>query len=208
VASPLLGRDALPVEVILDGRAFPIAHDFRAGIRFETLMNDERITESEKVVLAIRIFFGETPEADLGETIRAILDFFRCGKPVTDFGDSDDRPLYSYSHDYDLIFAGFLNAYGIDLLDPATALHWFKFRAMLAALPETSQFMRVLGYRGMDLTSSMSSEERSHYAKMKRLYALPEDAAMRPVAIRDESSYRDVLAAVLEAKRAALNGEL
>jgi hypothetical protein len=208
VASPLLGHDALPVEVILDGRAFPISHDFRAGIRFETMMTDARITEAEKVVLAIRIFFGETPDVDLGDVIDAILDFFRCGKPVTDFGESDDRPLYSYSHDYDLIFAGFLNAYGIDLLDPATELHWFKFRAMLAALPESSQFMRVIGYRALDLTSSMSPEERSHYAKLKRLYALPDDAAMRPVTIRDEDSYRSVIEAVLAAKRAALDGEL
>ena len=199
--SPLLGANALPTEVNLGGRAYPIAHGFRDGVRFETMMADARIAEGTKVALAIRIFFGEQPEADLGEVIAAMLDFYRCGKPAVDSEDESDEPLYSYSHDYDLIFAAFVNAYDIDLLDEACELHWFKFRAMLSALPEDSQFMRVIGYRGVQITADMPKEERRHFAKMKRLFALPADASMRPVAIRDEESYRDVLDAVIKAKQ-------
>ena len=63
------------------------------------------------------------------KVVAAMLDFYRCGKPESAYEADDTTRHYSYEHDYDLIFAAFLNAYGIDLLDPSTRLHWFKFRA-------------------------------------------------------------------------------
>jgi len=197
VTSPFAG--ALPVCVRVDGEDYPIRHDFRDGIRFETLMFDERVPESAKVALALGIWFPALPDADLGRIIEAMLAFYRCGKPSAPESESDER-LYSYEHDWDAIFAGFLTAYGIDLLDPTVELHWWKFRSMLAALPEDSQFMRIVGYRGVKLSGDMGKEQRAFLRKMKALYALPCGGSMRPVPIRDEASLQAALAAVRKAK--------
>lgn len=200
--SPLLGSDALPVTVTVTGRAFPIRHDFRDGIAFETLMFDRRVPDEAKVPIALDIWFGETwPDADLGAVIAAMLDFYACGKPQD--GDEGGGQLYSYVYDYDLIYAAFLSAYGIDLFG-CGELHWWRFRAMLAALPEDSQFMRVVGYRAVKITTDMPKEQRSHLAKMKRLYALPELASDRPVKLSTEQEYRDAIEAVKKAKREGL----
>lgn len=200
--SPLLGSHALPTEVALGGRAFPIRHDFRDGVRFETLMFDERLPDEAKLPAALRIWYETMPPAAmLSEAIDAMLDFYRCGKvPTPDVG-GDTAPLYSYVHDYDLIYAAFLQSYGIDLLDPETRLHWWRFRAMLAALPADCQLMRVIGYRAAKPYDGMSKEQRHHMAKMKRLFAIPREDGMAAKRIRTEADHDAALAAVLAAKR-------
>lgn len=198
--SPLLGADALPLTIVVGGEAFPIRSDFRDGIRFESMMYDERVPDGAKVNMALSILLPERPPAHLlAETLEAMLSFYRCGKPEAPEGD-DGRQLYSFAHDYDIIYAAFLQAYGIDLLDPATTLHWWKFRAMLLALPEDCQFMRVVGYRAARVTSDMSREQRSHIRKMQRLYALPGEHIAAPRRIDTEEELDSVIAAIIAAK--------
>jgi len=181
--------------VNIGGVEFPIRHDFRDGIRFESLIYDCRVPEGALLPLALTIWFEAEPDADKGEVIAAMLDFYRCGKPVPPESGEDQR-LFSYDHDYDLIYAGFLTSYNIDVLDPETKLHWWKFRAMLAALPESSQLMRVISYRAAKVESWMSRAQKASIRKMRRLHALPgaEGPARR---IRDEASYHEALEAML-----------
>lgn len=163
---------------------------------------DTSVPEKAKVSLALGIWFGdEIPKGvDLGEVIDAMLDFYRCGKVDTGTGEESEQ-LFSYTHDYDLIFAAFLSEYGIDLLDPGTRLHWWRFRAMLAALPSECQLMQVIGYRAAKIPAKCDPEYRRHLLKMKRAYALPTEASAAAVRIRSEDDYRAALEAVLAAKR-------
>jgi len=204
-ASPLLGANALPTTVTIAGRAYPIRYDFRDGIRFEELVYDQRVPDGAKVALALELWFPALPDEDLGEVLAAMLAFYRCGKPDNE-ASSDHHQLYSYSHDYDLIYAAFVQQYGIDLLAPATHLHWWAFRAMFLGLEQTTRFMEVVGYRSMSIPNGASAEYRAHIRKMKRVFALPITDASRPVALRDEAEYRDALAAVIAAKKEGLPG--
>lgn len=199
--SPLLGHDALPSEVVIGGRAFPIRHDWRDGVRFETMMFDEGVPDRSRVALALGIWFGEhVPEGvDLGAVIAAMLEFYRCGKSEGYSDEGGGKQLYSYAHDYDAIYAAFVSAYGIDLFD-VPKLHWWRFRAMLAALPEDSQFMRIIGYRASRIEPGMSKEQRAHLTKMKRIYALPSEMAMQAAPIRSEEQLRQALHDIAVAK--------
>ena len=194
--SPLLGEMALPSEVEVGGACVPINSDFRVGIRFEELMYDRRFSETAKIALALRLWFDEAP-ADVSGAIEAMLSFYRCGLPeMPDVGGSSAQ-LYSYRYDYGLIYAAFMQVYRLDLFD-VEYLHWWRFRAMLAALPDDTQFMRVLGFRAAKVSSDMPKEQRAHLRKMKRLYALPESEAPRRVRTYEE--YRAAVAAIREAK--------
>lgn len=204
-ASPLLGTSALPTSVTIAGRAYPIRHDFRDGIRFEELMYDQRVPDGAKVALALEVWFTTAPPEDLGLVLAAMMDFYRCGKPDPQGADATAQ-LYSYTYDYDLIYAAFLQQYGIDLLAPATALHWWQFRAMFLGLEQTTRFMEVVGYRSMSIPDGASREYRAHVRKMKRVFALPSTDSSRPVALRDDAEYRAALEAVLAAKREGLPG--
>lgn len=202
--SPLLGENALPCDVTVGGRALAIDSDFRAGIRFETLVYDSSIPDTMKLPIALRIFFGEIPGGvDLGELIAAMLTFYRCGKPEQ-HGGGTDRQVMSYTHDYDLIYAAFLQHYGIDLLDANVSLHWWRFRAMLTALPSECRLMQVIGYRAAKITPEMGKEQREHLRRMKRIHALPEDASAAPARIMSDDEELAVLAEIERAKTEGL----
>ena len=196
--SPLLGESALPADVEVGGRRYPIRHDFRDGIRFEELMYSARVPEATKVTLGLRCWFDEIP-ADVAGAIDAMLWFYRCGLPEAGASGGTGQ-LYSYVYDYGLIYAAFVQVYGIDLFD-TPHLHWWRFRTMLAALPDSTQFSRVLGFRAARITSDMPKEQREHLRKMKRLFALPAETA--PKRVRTMEDYRAAVAAIKEAKRSA-----
>ena len=200
--SPLLGADALPSTVVVGGRAYPIRSDFRDGIRFESMMYDDALPDGAKTMLALGIYFGtERPPAEhMAETIAAMLDFYRCGKADNGYEGGDTTQLYDFAYDYDLIYAAFLSAYGVNLLDRATHLHWWEFRAMLTALPEDCQLMRVIGYRAAKPVKGMSPEQRAHVSKMKRIHALPGSRSNAPHRIRSEEELAEVLAEVARMK--------
>ena len=49
--------DALPKSVVIDGLAYLINTDFRIGILFEQLMQDSKVDETQKLDLAISLYF-------------------------------------------------------------------------------------------------------------------------------------------------------
>ena len=194
--SPLVTRGALPDTVTVSGAEVPIRSDFRVGVMFEELVGDEDATDVQKVALALDLWYPEPP-ADVAGAVDALLLFYRCGKPETDEGGGD--ALYSYSHDWDAIFSGFLAAYGIDLLDHDTDLHWWKFRSMLAALPKESHFMEIIGFRATDVQKDMTDEYKRYLRKMKRIYALPSKGHSKRITTEEE--HDAALARIMEMKR-------
>ena len=66
--------------------------------------------------------------------------------------------------------AAFQQAYGIDLT--TTKLHWWRFKALFAALPEDTRMFQIMSYRAVDL-SRLEGAERERYARLKDIYALP-----------------------------------
>lgn len=179
----LLLVDSLPSTVTIGGREYTIRTDFRTGVQFEALVYDDT-PESEKVPAAIALYFDETPDEPVHLVIDAILEFYRCGKPELDGGSSTQ--CYSFAYDWDSIYASFLSAYGIDLLDPETRIHWYKFRAMLLALPKDSALMEIIGYRVSKPTKDMSRDYKQHLMRMKKLHALPSKRSLRRVLTEED----------------------
>lgn len=160
----------------------PISTNFRTGILFERALLDPQLDDLEKLQTALSLYFpGVIFDNDvLDEAIGRMMWFYRCGAdPVetTDTGadrDNDSDPPFSYEHDADYIYSAFMQAYGLDLA--RQPLHWWQFRALFRSLPEDTQLVKIIGYRTMKLPAKMSKEQRQHYEKLKRVYALPQSA--------------------------------
>ena len=80
-------------------------------------------------------------------------------------------PVLNWKIDATFIIGDFLHYYGIDLL--TAEMHWWRFRILFSALPEDSQMMKRIAYRGADLGQIQNESERKRIMKMKQLYALP-----------------------------------
>ena len=85
---------------------------------------------------------------------------------------SKHKNVYSFEYDEPLIFAAFYQQYGIDLT--VTRMHWWKFKALFDALTEDTKFVKVMGYRSMDLKDSkMPADRLKHYKNLQEIYKLP-----------------------------------
>ena len=167
--------DLLPETVEIGGVDYRINSDFRTSILFEMLVTDEELEAKDKVIPALRLYYPEIPP-DIGEAVDKILWFYRCGKKEKKTSESGEgappEPVYSFDYDDDYIYAAFLEQYGIDLQDVEN-LHWWKFRALFKGLMDDTEFVKIMGYRSIKISNSMSKEQRKFYNEMKRIHALP-----------------------------------
>ena len=169
--------DCLPRTVELGGMEVGIETNFRTSIVFEMLMLDDSVSDAEKTVIAVDLFYGDLPEGvTTEEAVDKIIWFYTCGKHKKNGTGSNGRnsgkAVYSFQHDCGYIYAAFMSQYGIDLQD-VEYMHWWKFRALFDSLDEDVMFMKIMKYRAVDLTKKMSKEQKEFYQKMKKLYALP-----------------------------------
>lgn len=148
-----LKQKSLPNALEACGQAFLLNTDFRVWLDYPRL-----ITEDPGAFFAdwAPIFTQEVADQ---------LDLFYnpLGEVPRSFGSA--VPLVDWEVDADLIYAAFLQAYGIDLL--TADLHWHRFRALFDALPDDTLMVKVIqwrGYKGSD----------KDMLELKNIWALPE----------------------------------
>lgn len=94
-------------------------------------------------------------------------------KPKDDL-ESDDKPLFSIKYDGEYIFSSFMQAYNIDLIEEQGKLHWKKFNALLAGLPDGTKFVEVMKIRAWKPSKGDSTKEIQRMRELQEEYALPD----------------------------------
>lgn len=157
-----------------------IRTDFRESIKFELLMQDTNIDEKSKIIQALNLYYYNIPEnIDIQKAVDEMIYFFSCGKLAEKTNNKvkgnnkETKQIYSYEFDADYIFSAFLQQYKIDL-NSIKYLHWWKFKALMENLSEETQFVKIMGYRALDISKIKDKEEKARYKKIKKLYALPD----------------------------------
>ena len=92
---------------------------------------------------------------------------------------SAGKKVFDFVLDAEFIYAAFMQAYHIDLID--TPLHWWKFGALLSGLPSDTRFSEVVQIRTMDIPkpTKHNHEERMRIIRLKHDYALKQTAEER-----------------------------
>lgn len=169
--------DELPVEVVINGKKYEINSDFRTSILFELLMNDNELSESEKLIQGLQLYYPIIP-SELEAAIDKIVWFYSGGKEdiKSESGTSSNKDnVYDFEYDADYIYSAFLDQYGIDLQD--IKLHWWKFKAMFNGLKTDNKIVEIMGYRGTSLSDISDKGQKDFYKKMKKLYEIPKSSS-------------------------------
>lgn len=155
-------------------KGIKINTDFRVFILFELLMQDSELNIEEKTITAFQLFFDE--EVDLEKGLECILWFYRCGKEEkksTQKQGKKEKQIYSYEFDDEYIYSAFLQQYNINL-NSIKYLHWWEFKALFQGLNDNTQFVKIMGYRSVDLGKIKDKKEKKRYKELQKLYALPD----------------------------------
>ncbi len=165
-----------PISAVIQGKEYKIASDFRDMLELEAILNSDK-SDAEKGAEALQLFFGHIPPNE--ETAVDYLGwFFSCGREKESLqADKAETgtyksPVYSFSHDGELIYAAFLAQYGIDLQN-VPYLHWWKFIALFNGLTKEHLITEVIHCRSVEVKPDMPKERKEYYEKMQKAYALP-----------------------------------
>lgn len=168
--------DRLPNEY----EGLKIDTNFRSFILFELLMQDNELTQEEKIFSALKLFFDNFEIENMQKYIECILWFYSMGKTKEDkktnkkSKEKKEKAIYSYEHDANLIYSAFLSQYGVDL-NEVDNLHWWKFKSMFEGLNEENKICEIMGYRAIDLSKIKDKDERNKYKRLQRQFALPDN---------------------------------
>ncbi|MBE6541060.1 MAG: hypothetical protein E7672_01270 [Ruminococcaceae bacterium] len=154
--------DALPREIEVCGERFGIITDFRRWILAVDAFGDREIPDTMTKIRCVtmlvcpelwrRIRAGEKFPAEFyTELAIELLRFASCGEELSKTGNVDGgrgERSFDFTQDSEVIFASFMETYGIDLT--LSRMHWWKFTALLRNLPEKCGFMRIVQLRRCD----------------------------------------------------------
>lgn len=167
-----LTKATLPEAVEVEGKVFSIHTGHSYWFRFAQIIGGERPLLADFDFL----YDGDVPE-NRQAGVDALVEFYAPKREVPrSNGDDGGERVLDYDIDAELIYAGIMQCYGIDLYDKQ--MHWHKVRAMLAGLNGT-RINDVIGYRAA--TPGKSRE----LAKLKAMWALPEKIDTAEQARRD-----------------------
>lgn len=161
-----------PCTVEIGGADVPVNVDYRVVLQIDELA-ESGLPEVERGIKALALFYGTIP-ADIEAATERMLWFMRCGEKEKKTGGEakPSRPDFSFSFDAPLIYAAFLDQYGVDLVN-IPFLHWWTFRSLLNGLRGDHRFCEVRRCRAIDLSTVKDKAQRKYYREMKKLYALP-----------------------------------
>lgn len=171
--------DALPT--VWHGRR--IDPDFRHMVRLSAAYSHGEVEADPEAFarqLCQQFYTGIYIPRVFVELWQGVIDFYLAGEQAAEPAAAkpasrpDTGPAFDYRCDAPYIVAAFQQAYGIDLT--TAKLHWFRFRALFAALPEDTLMAKIINWRTLDLADYEGSM-REHYTALKERFALP--AALR-----------------------------
>lgn len=134
----------------------------------------EELTDAQKIHLTVTSVSDAPPSQGTFELI--VHELFPQPKK-----NADNTKTMDFEQDAGLIYAAFLQTYGIDLYAVRNQMDWRIFVVLLKGIPENTELSRVIKIRGMKVPER--TKENSEYVdsiiKAKRAVALDEPIAVK-----------------------------
>lgn len=182
----------LPCSVEVAGAPVPVRTGFRRGVRAASM---DRGDPDDRVVL-MALLYGDPAkwprevQRDKAGALVAGLRWLDGAWGACTYGggrDGSQRRVFDLEADAAIVAADFQRLYGIDLLDPSTRMHWWRFVALLAGAMRTEGTLvaQAVGARG-PVPGGAKGAERARLARLRKSWELPPTRdEMRAAALRE-----------------------
>lgn len=166
--------DALPSAVTIRGKAYPVYTDYRHWIRFFDMLGSDA-TDRQKTICALQWYKGDVPQ-DVSDALHGLLQFASCADcPGTEQMQEEHsrsaQRLFDWSFDSKHILGAFLQTYRIDLT--TEKMHWYKFNALLEALPDDTPLKKRIAYRSIHVAEISDDKRRAEIIRIQNRIRIP-----------------------------------
>lgn len=183
-------NDPLNDCVTINSKEYPIYMAFDNVMSALETFDGKELSESDRLYVFLGIMlhdyeqeliskFDFKTQVDVGKQIIEQINSEPIeNQPVDLNGDPMPKPkrdgpqLVSFLFDAKYIYAAFMQAYGIDLIEQQGSLHWAKFSALLNALPDNTLMRQIIDIRKTDLSEINDKSERKRIKKLKMQFGL------------------------------------
>lgn len=155
----MIGYD-LPASVNVGGRDFAIRTDYRAILDIVAAMNDPELTEEDRTVVALGIFYEDEIPEDLQEAVDKCLWFISGGDDKK--ADKPQPKLVDWEKDFKWIAAPITKAFGQDVR--AVKMHWWTFLAYYYEIGECT-FSQIVKIRSARATGKKLDKDDLDWAR-------------------------------------------
>jgi len=165
-----LRNKELPNTITVNGSSFLIETDYRAWLKFGVLVEDN--CDLSELVFLLK----DTDIKDCllwsvptwNEMYKQMASFYsNPNSTPNQIGEVAGEKTIDFIEDGEYIYASFLYAYKIDLVE--TDLHWHKFKALFNGLPDTSKMVSIMNMRSY--TTPTKTPDKIHM-EAKQVWAL------------------------------------
>ena len=163
----------LPDTVTVDGKRYRLRPYFDRVLYVMDIMRGKG-TEQQKIDAACYLLIKSKRVHNKGKVLSAALDML-LGHPTAEQGQKS----FDFDQDAEYIYASFMQAYGIDLLerldiDGQKPMHWLEFMALFSSLPEDTRMAQIIAIRTRELPAPTkeNAKIRQQIMKQKSVFAL------------------------------------
>lgn len=165
-------------KVVVGDSVFGFRNDFHVYLKVQEILSAQDIFDEDKVETICGIlFFEKIPPQLRVEAVASFLRLYSDDKPTT------GQKCIDMKQDAQLIYAGFMQMYGIDLDSAELSIE--QFLALFAGFSADTRLREVVKIRTMPLPKPTKGNEAQRSAIMK---------AKREVALQGEDSLKSGLA--------------
>lgn len=165
----------LPSHIDVAGRSFLIKTDFRLWLDFDKKLSSKDCRLVDLLYLLDESYYTDTCLeclfANPREFCSELMQFYTNANLTPKKGDTGADRVIDYIEDGEYIYASFLQAYNIDLVD-VEELHWHKFKALLLGLPDNTKIKEIMSMRGWRKSNKTYEEQAK---ENKKAWELPKD---------------------------------
>ena len=167
----------LPYSVDYNGKTYELTPAYDNVL---SMFADVKGVPDNRVPEIMGYYLLKEPSSDTGllQAVSEVLFTKSKGKHEKSMDFIQDGPL---------IYAAFMQAYGIDLQKERGRLHWWQFSALLQGLPANTRLVEVMQIRlrPMPAPTKYNAEERAQLARLKQDFALELTAEEREERLQD-----------------------
>lgn len=138
----------LPQNLYFEGRRYKLNTSFDAMLRIFALQRDQLFSPMQRIETAVEILNRKATRLPVLKKVEFFNDAISMltAEKHARTAESGPRSL-DFEQDAAYIYAGFLQAYGIDLLQQAGKLDWRCFVALFQGLPDTTKIKEIISIR-------------------------------------------------------------
>lgn len=168
--------ERLPNSVVFDGRKYRLRLSVGRVLSCYEVLQEDAFSVKDKLELCLDLLvknkiklkkLGIAKKSELFEIIFSTMIAINRGSEV-------GSKCFDFLQDSQYLYAGFMQCYGIDLIDQSDTLHWWKFVSLFSGISNDTRIAQIIGIRSQPIpkATKYNAEERNRIIRLKHEYRL------------------------------------